>query len=195
MTADVRIVTSGDFGSSVADHLRALLTPVGGPVRIAREPVSHPPAFLAGAGLCVRAAWRDVRAEFEAFASAARSARVPWLPVTLRHPYIRIGPAVVFGLGPCHGCYLTRAGQHDQAADAVTAGIEQALTADPHLGVRGIPPHQSMLAAGLALSLAREMEGGRTGTLMTIDCRTDEVASWRVVPAEGCPDCDEGAGR
>jgi hypothetical protein len=185
----VRIVASGDFGWTVADHLGILLRYVERPVQVAREPMSTPPErFMAGCAFGIRAAWRDMGTEFETFAKAARSAGVPWLPIALGHPNIRIGPAVVPGAAPCHACYLARARQHDTSPNAT---LEQALTADTQLGVRGFPPHLSMLAAGLALSLIRGAEAGRTGRLMTINSRTGEVGSWRVVPCQDCPECDE----
>ncbi|WP_193318492.1 TOMM precursor leader peptide-binding protein [Nonomuraea phyllanthi] len=185
----VRIVAGGAFGRAVAHHLRALLAYARRPVEVAREPMRVPPGrFVAGGAFAVRAAWRDVGAEFEAFATAAGQARVPWLPVAMGHPYLRVGPAVVPGVSPCHACYLTRARQHGTSADPA---LEEAMTADDKLGVRGFPPHLSMLAAGLALSLIRDAEAGRAGRIMTIDTRTDEVNSWRVVPCHGCPGCDE----
>ncbi|WP_214324510.1 TOMM precursor leader peptide-binding protein [Nonomuraea sediminis] len=166
---DIWISPSGDFGHSFAEQLRALLAGTGRTVRVAGEP---------GPGFAVRAAWRDVPAEFEAFAATART---PWLAVAQAHPYLRVGPAVVPGIAPCHECYLTRVRQHGPAD-----GVEAALAAHPEVGVGGFAPHQVMMAAGMALAL---IDTAEAGTLVTIDCRTDEVVSWRVVPAHACRGC------
>lgn len=168
---EVRVAADGDFGAAVAEDLRHLVASATEPVRAAWPRVD------------VRASWRDVPDEFAAFGAAARPA--PWLPVAVAHPYIRVGPLFVPGRAPCHSCFRARARQHE---DPVEEEIRWRLAADPALGVRGFPPHQSMLAAGLALALLR---GEERGTVTVIDCRTDEVATWRVVPAEQCPGCDD----
>jgi hypothetical protein len=175
--ADVRIVACGDFGTSVATHLRSLLALPGGRERM----VSRSDGRIG-----VRASWRDVPAEFEAFGAGHPG---PWLPVALAHPYIRVGPLFVPGHAPCHTCFLTRVRQHENAVDAE---ISQRLAEDSSLGVRGFLPHQSMIAAGLALAL---MRGEERGLVTVIDCRTDEMTSWHVVPAEQCPGCDDGRER
>ncbi|GGL05253.1 TOMM precursor leader peptide-binding protein [Sphaerisporangium melleum] len=180
--ADLRIVADGDFGTSVAGHLRTLVAAAGGRARVAHDPV---PGFAAGGRFGVRASWRDLPAEFAAFGRAAHP--VPWLPIAPAPPYIRVGPVFVPGRPPCHTCYLARLRQHESPADEE---IRLRLAADPHLGVRGFPPHQAMMAAGLALAL---LTGGDRGTVAVIDCRTDEVTRWRVVPADRCPGCGDGA--
>jgi hypothetical protein len=182
----VGVVASGDFGWAVAGAVRALLTRTSRPVRIAREPMALPSGCFIEGGFGIRAAWRDVHSEFESFASAARSVRVPWLPVALDHPYVRIGPAVIPDGAPCHLCYLARVRQHGSPLDAE---IQQAQDADAQLGVRGFPPHLAMLAAGLALPMMHAAEAGRGGMLVTINSHTDEVSTWRVVPCHDCPGC------
>ncbi|MCO5991791.1 TOMM precursor leader peptide-binding protein [Actinoallomurus rhizosphaericola] len=172
---DVRITADGDFGAAFAEHLRGLLASAGGPVRAGTPRID------------VRASWRDVPSEFAAFGAAERPA--PWLPVAVAHPYIRVGPLFVSGRAPCHTCFRARTRQHE---DPVEEEIRQRLAADPGLGVRGFLPHQSMIAAGLALAL---LQGEERGTVAVIDCRTDEVATWRVTPAEQCPGCDDGTDR
>ncbi|MFC4531076.1 TOMM precursor leader peptide-binding protein [Sphaerisporangium dianthi] len=181
---DVRIVADGDFGVVVAEHLRSLLAMAGRPARVAREPALE---FAAGGGFGVRASWRDLPVEFEAFAEAARPA--PWLPIAMASPYIRVGPVFVHGRAPCHTCYRSRVRQHESLVEEEIRGR---LAVNPRLGVRGFSPHHCMIAAGLALAL---MDGGEHGAVAAVDCRTDEVTPWRVVPAERCPGCDEGAGR
>ncbi|HEY3684169.1 MAG TPA: TOMM precursor leader peptide-binding protein [Streptosporangiaceae bacterium] len=170
--AGVRIVADGEFGECVAGHLRALLASGAAP---------------ASGRIRVRASWRDVPAEFAAFGAATGSA--PWLPIALGHPYIRVGPLFVTGRAPCPACYATRVRQHGNPVDEE---VGRRLADDPRLGVRGFLPHQSMIAAGLAVDLMRDEEAGRVAV---VDCRTDEVASWHLVPAEACPGCGPGARR
>lgn len=111
---------------------------------------------------------------------------VPRLAVAMEHPVIRVGPLLVPGRSPCSTCMAIRLRQHGSDVDVA---IAESLRADPSLAVRGSAPHQAMIAAGLALTLARD---GVPGATAVLDSRSEEVVRWRLVAADGCPGCGEG---
>jgi bacteriocin biosynthesis cyclodehydratase domain-containing protein len=186
----VSIVADGGFGRALAGTVRALL---GGGRCSVSPPGEGLGAFFAEAGFAMRASWRDVRSEFEAFAAAADAARVPWLAVAAGPGHIRVGPVVVSGAAPCHACFLRRVRQHE--ADGRAEEIQRAYEARRGLGVNGYAPHHVALAAGQALSLCGQASGPGTlvvGEVRFIDCQTDEVARLEIAPAQGCGTCDPG---
>jgi bacteriocin biosynthesis cyclodehydratase domain-containing protein len=202
----VRIVADGPFGSAVADQLSDLLAIAGCTARVARTPLDGPATgFMSGGDFSIRASWRDVRAELDEFAAAAAASGRPWLPVTSAHPYVRIGPAVVPGLAPCYACYSARVRQHADAAGTLGSlgglglgdQLQDAFTQLSELGVTGHPPHVAAVAAGLALIMLRAACGGdapaTAGRVALIDCDTDAIRWWQVIPAHGCPECGPAA--
>ena len=70
--------------------------------------------FLASGNLGILASFRDVASDLEAFAAAAASAGVAWLPIALSMHHARVGPLFVPGTAPCSACYSTRLAQHRQ---------------------------------------------------------------------------------
>jgi bacteriocin biosynthesis cyclodehydratase domain-containing protein len=190
----VRIVADGAFGREVADHLAALLWLTGRAASVDPVPLDGDPSGLfSGADACVRASWRDIRAEWNESAEAALIAGRTFLPIAFAHPYVRVGPAVAPGLAPCHRCYSLRARQHANLVgdpNPVNDEYERALARDVRLGVTGYPPHIAAMAAGLAVTMLGAA-GGRplVGWVARIDCGTDEVQNWRVIPTHGCQVC------
>jgi bacteriocin biosynthesis cyclodehydratase domain-containing protein len=178
----VLIVTDGAFGEDVARRLVGLLALDGRTAAIGAE------AGTGSASIAVRASWRDVEAEWDLFAAEVADAGVPWLPVAYDGTQVRVGPGVIPGGAPCYSCYRARVRQHNVASPE----FDPALLADPALGVREYPPHVAAMAAGLALVLLRAVADGASGTgqLYTIDCDTDGIDWWHVVPAHACPECD-----
>lgn len=182
MTQHYLLTADGSFGEDVARRLVGLLALDGRMAKIGSE------AAIGSAGFVVRASWRDVETEWDLFAAEAANAGVPWLPVAFDGTRVRVGPAVIPGRAPCYACYRVRVRQHDVASPEV----DSALLADPAVGVREYPPHVAVMAAGLALVLLRAVADGArsTGQLCMIDCDTDGLDWWHVVPAHACPECD-----
>jgi bacteriocin biosynthesis cyclodehydratase domain-containing protein len=190
----VRIVAEGLFGGEVAEHLSTLLHGDGRTAQVAHGPLGARLAdFMTGGAACVRISWRDIGDEFDEFADAATAAGRPFLPVAFAHPYVRVGPAVVPGLAPCHACYSARVRQFADEGDSVNDECEQALSRDARLGVTGYPPHVAAMAAGLALAMLGPVDDAcaqvRVGQLARIDCGTDVIRTWRVTPVHGCLAC------
>jgi bacteriocin biosynthesis cyclodehydratase domain-containing protein len=191
----IRIVAHGSFGGDVAEQLTALSGSDERAVQVAGVPSGgglRP--FLAGGKLGILASFRDVASDLDAFAAAAASAGVAWLPVALSLRHARVGPLVVPGAAPCHACYSARLAQHGQADGTTGVDLADAFEQDEALGVEGYPPHIAAIAAGLALTLARSPAcGGLASRLFLIDLASDAVASWTVIGVHGCPECDSAA--
>jgi bacteriocin biosynthesis cyclodehydratase domain-containing protein len=190
-TPNIQILADGRFGDAVAGGLVRLLTMSGRTARVVSERPRELSSFLAADGLAIYASWRDVAAEFEEFADAAKTAQRPWLPVAFSHPHIRVGPAVVPGLAPCYACYSIRVRQHSWVSGlGRDADLEQALNGDRQLGVEGFPPHVAAMAAGLTLAMLGAAAGqAQVGQVGLIDCDTDSIRLWQVVPVDACPVC------
>jgi len=196
LSSSVRVLACGPFGRDVAGHLGALAGPGRVAVRRARSPLSPGlPAFLEEGSLGILATYRDIDADLEAFASAAASAGLPWLPVALSPGHVRVGPLTVPGAVPCPACYAARRAQHGW----ISGGWERALEQDHDLGIHGFAPHLAAMAAGLALAIAGPAEWpGRPrpdGALYLIDPARDAVSSWHVIPVHGCEACEPAVRR
>ena len=187
----IRILADGRFGDAVAGEIVRLLTMSGHSAWVVSERPRELGSFLEAGGPAIYASWRDAAAEFQEFAAAARTAQRPWLPVAFSHPHVRVGPAVVPGLAPCYACFSVRARQHSWASGLRRdEDLEQALNGDRQLGVEGFPPHVAAMAAGLTLAMLGAAAGqAQVGQVGLIDCDTDSIRLWQVVPVDACPVC------
>jgi bacteriocin biosynthesis cyclodehydratase domain-containing protein len=191
----IRILAYGPFGNAVGEHLTVLSRHDQRAVQVVgvRDGIWLR-RFLAGGDLGILASFRDAASDVDAFAAAAASAGVAWLPVALGLRHVRVGPLVVPGAAPCSSCYSARLAQHRQAAGTASADLEHAFEQDDALGVEGYPPHIAAIAAGLALRLARSPAcGGVASRLFLIDIASDAVAAWKVIGVQGCLECDSAA--
>jgi bacteriocin biosynthesis cyclodehydratase domain-containing protein len=178
----------GPFGLAVAERLRDL----------------HDDVEIAGAGIVrprapeprlnVLAAWRRVPRMERDFDEEAFRTGQPWLPVTLDHPVLEIGPVVVPGSGPCHGCYRGRLAQHDPD-QAFRALIGEHYDADPTAGPDGYLPSTALFAAAVVAGLADRLAtapDSEAGRVRQYDVPTQQMWSGRVVGVHGCPRCGLG---
>jgi bacteriocin biosynthesis cyclodehydratase domain-containing protein len=179
----------GPFGHAVADRLTDLC----------------PEVEIAGAGAVVRPrapeprlnlliAWRRVpRMEREFDEEAFRTGR-PWLPVTLDHPVLEIGPVVVPGTGPCHGCYRGRLAQHDPGR-AFRRLVDDYYDDNPSAGPDGYLPSTALFAAAVVADVVdrlRTAPADEAGRVRQFDVPSQQLWSGRVVGVHGCPRCGLG---
>jgi bacteriocin biosynthesis cyclodehydratase domain-containing protein len=136
----------GEFGMRVAGFMSDWL-----PESQKFDPVNGiSAAFSARADAVVLALWRP-EPELCALADTLSFRHlVPWLPVVMEHPVIRIGPFVESRTGPCYGCYARRKAQHDRQP-WITAALVAGHRRDRDCGPRGYLPHQARMAAAVAL--------------------------------------------
>lgn len=182
LRADQRVLGMcglGPFGARVVSRLRDWLprAAIAGNV---------PAAFDGPPDAVIVVSWRPSAAEFGRADELAYARGVPWLPVTLEHPVLRVGPWVEPPAGPCHRCYWTRRVQHDRQP-ATSRLLHAAYDNDPGLGHRGFLPGQARTAASYVALLLRQ--GPPAGQLFTVGLTETRVTASPVVPVHGCPCC------
>ena len=169
----------GPFGARVASGLADLL-PRATVVDSVRAAFDGPPDAV------ILVSWRPSAAEFDRADELAYAQEVPWLPVTLEHPVLRVGPWVDPPSGPCHSCYRSRTAQHDRQL-ATSRVLHAAYDNDPTLGHRGfLPGHVRVAASFVALLLRRDPNAGHVYTIGLTETR---VKASSVVPVHGCAHC------
>ena len=184
--APVAVAGTGPFGTRCAELLAAGLP--GSRTLDASEITA---TFATRPGAVVLALWRPEPGLCEAADELAFRHRVPWLPVVMEHPVIRVGPVVRPPVGPCFGCYARRRAQHDGQPWA-TAALRAAYDRDQACGARGYLPHHARLAAAVAHTM---LHPGAVplDTVSTIRLVTGGLSAGRVVACHGCARCGTGA--
>jgi bacteriocin biosynthesis cyclodehydratase domain-containing protein len=169
----------GPFGARVASRLADRLPGTA----VAQ---SVPAAFDGPPDAVIVVSWRPSAKEFGRADELAYARGVPWLPVTLEHPVLQVGPWVRPPSGPCHGCCRTRRDQHDRQP-ATSRLLRAAYDNDPGLGHRGFLPGQVRVAASFVeLVLRRETPAGQ---VFTVGLTESRVTANPVVPVHDCPRC------
>lgn len=181
MAAAVRLIGTGAFGESV---IRMLADSFPGARMMEADQLEM--AFAEGCpSLVVLALWRPSPHLCESADRLAGSHGVPWMPIIMEHPVLRIGPYVQTNSGPCYRCYQWRRIQHDDQHNA-TAALHAAYDESADCGPRGYLPHHVRLAAAVATScLDREI----LGRVTTIQLGTARVHTHEVVACHGCDRC------
>jgi bacteriocin biosynthesis cyclodehydratase domain-containing protein len=183
----------GPFGSRAA----ALLSAQDPRARIvnsdaATEAFAHEPSVV------VAAFWRPSPAVCEQFDELAYARGIPWLPIIVEHPVIRIGPLVEPPSGVCFRCYRRRCAQHD-AQRRTTAALHEAYDRDPGVGPAGYLPHHARLVAHIAGELLRRRRAhgaARAAEVVTVQLFGQDVQASPVMAFGDCDRCRgaEGAG-
>lgn len=186
---DVGVLGVGDFGLALSERLRR----DGAAVQESDDLTGRPgPTALQA---LVVALWRPLDDLCERIDETCSARNLPWLPVSLDHPRLVVGPWIVPGSGPCHRCYRARRAQHRAAAEPNPA-VADAFAKDQRLGVRGFLPHHVVQAAGLTHQALRLCSPGE---VLTLNILTGRLACHRTLGCHGCPRCGRedrlGAGR
>lgn len=184
----IGFVGYGDFGAATVDLLRA-----GSP-----GPSLPPPAAGIGPADLMTgrpAAWVIVADHLdddlaEEADDTAHRRGIPWLAVEAGHQRVTVGPLVVPGRGPCHGCFRRRRVQHDPRWP-LTQALRAARTADESLRPNGFLPHQARITAGIVSLLLTSLAGGtaRPGTVITLELNRSLMRSDLVLACHGCARC------
>ncbi|MFG2195874.1 TOMM precursor leader peptide-binding protein [Streptomyces sp. NPDC048639] len=186
-TAPMHVLWTGEFGERVARHVEHM---TGCPTRRAGHGDLRP-ATWPHTPMRLVAGWRLEAGLLNEVARLHRACRTPWLPIVHEYPVIRVGPLIVPGRGPCHGCYVRRRAQHDRASTSAAA-LRASLAADPDHGVSGFTDAQARIAAGLALDLVDQGDAElehRAGLVLFYDVLTRNLVADTVVRVHGCADC------
>lgn len=188
----VHVIAVGDFGVALADRLAGALG-----ATMVVDQVDQARADTAGwpdAELRVLAAWRPVPALADGVDEHAHRRGTPWLTAVLEHPYVRVGPLVVPGAGPCHACFGHRSLQHDPAPHLVR-GLRGLYDAQPGHGPWGHLPHHVEMTAALVLRAQHGLRAdpaSEAGTVRRHHLLEGLVSSDRVTGVHGCRRCGQG---
>jgi bacteriocin biosynthesis cyclodehydratase domain-containing protein len=181
MAPTVHLIGFGAFGEAVADQLADNLNhTVRFPVERLADAVSSRPERL------IVALWRPAPSLCEAIDALCFEHRLPWLPIIMEHPVIRVGPDVSPGRGPCFRCYRWRRTQHDVQAES-TEALYRAYDVDPTCGPAGFLPHHARLSAALA---GAALDFGLPGDVSTIGPVTGQVSTYHVLACHACDRCE-----
>lgn len=155
-------------------------------------------ASLQGVDAVILILWRSSERVCERLDDLAFATNIPWMPVTLEHPYLTVGPWLIPPSGPCFRCLTMRQAQHG-APGLVGQSVRAAYDADPGCGPTGHLPGHARLAAGLALRSVScyppsELAPGKAGTNTGVGRVTYHLESSRIEVAQliachGCMRC------
>jgi bacteriocin biosynthesis cyclodehydratase domain-containing protein len=172
----------GPFGTAVCELLTGdgwRTGPWTGRLPDLPAPHEHPIGLLV-------ASWRDLLG-LDAVDAAAHRLGYGWFPVVYDHPYVRIGPLVRPGAGPCLRCYHRRTHQHAGDDDTVFRATRDAYAADPELG----PVGQLSSHVAVAAALSRLMLSGlwAAGTVARWHVVGQELTVDQVIGVHACDRC------
>ena len=190
--AHVGVVAGDDaFAGAVTGSLIAGLAAAGRMVTThGLGPDLDPERLLMGSEVTVVVLDRYDRAVVERFDVAAHGTRRPWLAITVRHPYVQVGPYVSPFRGACHRCLemrLTHRGRLDRTA--------QLSGSTPGGWTRGIAPHTAATTAAVALgTLLDGAPTDRRDAMVLVHSDGLEVSRTPVVGAHLCPRCGDRLG-
>jgi bacteriocin biosynthesis cyclodehydratase domain-containing protein len=171
---EVAVAAVGEFGHAV----RARLLADGATALDADRPQAG------AAQAIVLVSWRPEPDRADRFDELARRNAIGWLPVTVDHPHLIVGPWLAPG-GPCYDCYSFRRRQHDpqsQRRAELTAGYR----ADDTLGVYGHLPHHLRIAEALIRLMLQNPQPGMT---TMVELATLMVSRVDLIARHGCPRC------
>jgi bacteriocin biosynthesis cyclodehydratase domain-containing protein len=176
----------GSFGGRVAATLN---TQFPGAARQEIDIDSLEAMFSAGSSIVAIALWRPHAELCDRADDFSFRYGVPWLPIIMEHPVIRVGPLVRPGLRPCFRCYARRRAQHENEP-WIGSLIEAAYARNPDSGPRGYLPYHVRSAAAVAARILRAQARGDT-ELPAQGVTTISLADsmLRVNPVIPCHDC------
>jgi len=188
----IYVIGVGPFGIDVAQRITDDLAGSSMLALQAEEPLDS--AALPTANLYLLATWRPVPRLAAALGSCAALWRVPWLPIILDGPTLRVGPGVAPGSAGCLDCAERRLRQHSGTAD-VTAALRAHYLTRPDEGPTGYLSTMATLAAATGAELALELlsePSTAAGRLFQFGTTSQRSSSSQVVGIHGCPRCGLG---
>lgn len=186
------IASIGPFGEAVAATVTAL---VADAVHTAIDARQRHPAGWPIARVHLLAAWRPAIGVSRVFDEMSHAWRTPFIGAVIDTPYLQVGPVVVPGVGPCHGCAERRARQHSPRPAEHTL-LREFYDAHPQQGPQGFLPALAEIAAVQLAQLVRQLQhdpASVAGHVWRMHVLRRETTTATVVGVHGCSRC--GAGR
>ena len=185
----IHVLSVGPFGQAVAAVLKELLPGV-----VETRPQADGRTFSAlwpAARVHLLAAWRPTRQLSRLFDEMSHAWGTPFIEAVMEAPHLRVGPAVVPGLGACHSCYEKRVFQH-APRPAGHAALRDFYDARPERGPRGFLTPFAEIAALRLAQLVSQLERDRVGVagkIWQLNMISREPSSGTVVGIHGCSRC------
>ena len=193
----LHVIGAGPFGGAVAEAILAARPEASATLAqrdLGPDRADGPGAVLPPAAGYVLAAGCPMPGYAAALDQVAFEQGVSWLPVIVEHPLLRIGPAVVPGVGACYGCWRRRLRQHAVAPD-LEAALERAYRHATVERQAGHLPAAARLAAAVALDVVERLAHdapGETGRVRQMDLLTRQLTTGKALGVHGCPRCGLG---
>jgi bacteriocin biosynthesis cyclodehydratase domain-containing protein len=143
----VALLGRGPFGQRVVSLLSATI-----PSRQVDSQDGLDECFRAGTAAAVVALWRTDLALTRTADKLSFARMIPWLPIIMEHPRMRIGPLVSPGEGPCFRCFNMRLAQHDPQYKTAEA-IEGAYNGNAGTGPQGYLPQHVRIVVAVAVRM------------------------------------------
>ncbi|KJJ41555.1 hypothetical protein UM89_12605 [Bacillus subtilis] len=186
----IHIMTTGDFGREVAQQLskkidNIVITPLNEPLYLL------PSDRFPSARLHIFASWKSSSFISKQLDQLCFKWNEPWLPITMDHPYIRIGPLVIPGEGPCYHCFESRYLQHSPVPQYVKK-IDTYYHSHPDAGPKGFLRSfagWSAIFASTVIKSIDENELSQSGRVWKLNMLTRESFSSQTISVHGCPRC------
>lgn len=189
--APLHVMAVGAFGHQVASRLAGV---VPGTVVTVEDGGQRPDSSRwPTSARRVVVAWRPVPRLAARLDDLCHNWGDTWFSAILEHPYLRVGPTVVPGSGPCHECFDRRRFQHDPSAALVRALY--AAYDDPAVGPVGHLPHHAALATVLVLRTLADLDGAgkdTPGVVRRLHLLDGSASTDRITGMHGCPRCGLG---
>jgi bacteriocin biosynthesis cyclodehydratase domain-containing protein len=184
------VLAVGEFGSAVADILAGPERPgspviYDGPIAAGHLPVAETYVLVSG---------HPAPAALETLDDAVFAWGCRLVPVTVEHPYLRLGPVVVPGRSPCYHCFAARCLQHALVPAYALAVTEHFRDQQAPSWPGYLPPVATIAAAWAQRALHWEAGAGlgSPGAVQMLNMLTFQQFAGAVVGVHGCRRCGLG---
>ncbi|MCY8857610.1 TOMM precursor leader peptide-binding protein [Bacillus atrophaeus] len=186
----IHIMSSGAFGEEVAEQFSKRYQNTA--VTALPEPMYLLPSDrFPSARLHIFASWKSSSYISKQLDQLFFKWREPWLPITMDHPYVRIGPLVIPGEGPCFHCFESRSLQHSPVPQYVRK-MDDYYHRHPDAGPKGYLRSFAGWSAVFASTIIKSIDKdapSSAGSIWQMNMLTRESFSSKTVGIHGCPRC------
>ena len=183
----VHVLSVGPFGQAVSRYIRATRADVT-ETTVSKD--LSAPEMWPVARIRVIVAWRPVPDLCELADQSSHQCRVPFIPVVLDSPTLRIGPVVVPGHGSCWACWSKRSRQRSPWSNQKSVLVRH-YASHPEEGPHGYLESFAALAAARICPLIEAVDSASNlgGYIWQIDVITRKITTRTVIGIHDCPRC------
>ncbi|AWK96227.1 TOMM precursor leader peptide-binding protein [Bacillus velezensis] len=185
----IHLITTGSFGEEISKqfikrHQDTKVTALNENFHIL------PSDQFPSARLHVFAAWRPSACISKQLDRLFFQWKEPWLPIIMEHPYLRIGPLIIPGKGPCFHCFHARLLQHSPVPEYLKK-IDDHYAKHPEAGPKGYLRSFAGWSAAFVSIVLKSMEDGESlaGSMWQTNVLTRDSFRSNTIGVHGCPRC------